>query len=110
MTDPVRLAAVADVEPDSSLRVDIDGHRIALIRLGDDFYAIGDECSHADVSLAEGEIDGEEKAIECWKHGSLFCLETGAALTLPATRPVPSYRIEVVDGQVLAHLEAEEER
>ncbi len=109
MTVRLVLGRVDDIAPDSSVSVDVDGHRIALVRLGDEFYAIGDVCSHADVSLAEGEIDTDEKAIECWKHGSLFCLETGEALTLPATRPVPTYRVEVVDGEISAVVDEEED-
>ena len=82
--------------------VEADGlvHRVAVVRLGDDLYALGDTCSHADYSLAEGEVDPEEGTIECWKHGSLFSLETGEAETLPATRPVPVYGVGTDDGQV----------
>jgi 3-phenylpropionate/trans-cinnamate dioxygenase ferredoxin subunit len=86
-----------ELAPDSARRVDVDGHHVALIRVGDDVYAIGDVCSHQDYSLSEGEIDADELTIECWKHGSEFSLETGEALTLPATRPVPTYEV-VVDG------------
>lgn len=75
-------------------------HKVAVVRLGDDFYALGDTCSHAEYSLAEGEVDPDECTIECWKHGSLFSLETGEAETLPATRPVPVYVVGVEDGQV----------
>ncbi len=74
--------------------------KIAVIRLGDDLYALGDICSHADYSLAEGEVDAEDGTIECWKHGSLFSLATGEAETLPATRPVPVYDVGVDEGQV----------
>ena len=74
--------------------------KIAVIRLGDDLYALGDICSHADYSLAEGEVDAEEGTIEFWKHGSLFSLATGEAETLPATRPVPVYDVGVDEGQV----------
>jgi 3-phenylpropionate/trans-cinnamate dioxygenase ferredoxin subunit len=68
-----------------------------LVRIGDDVYAIGDRCSHADFSLAEGEVDVDDLTIECAKHGSTFSLEDGAPQTLPATLPVPVYRVEV-DG------------
>ena len=59
---------------------------------------IGDQCSHADVSLSEGEVDVDECTIECPKHGSEFALETGEALTLPALKPVPTYEV-TVDGR-----------
>ena len=96
----IRLCPVEKVESGSAARFDVDGHRIALVRIGDDFYAIGDRCSHADYSLAEGEVYPEEKTIECWKHGSTFSLETGEPQTLPATKPVPVYDVEVRDGDV----------
>ncbi|MCY4163610.1 MAG: non-heme iron oxygenase ferredoxin subunit [bacterium] len=78
--------------------------KVAVIRLGDDLYALGDTCSHADFSLSEGEVDPEEQTIECNKHGSLFSLATGEPQTLPATRSVPVYRVGVTDGQVWLEL------
>ena len=78
-------------------RFDVDGHRIALVRIGDDFYAIGDTCSHADYSLSEGDVWDDECEIECPKHGSTFSLKTGEPQTLPATQPVPVYDV-VVEG------------
>jgi 3-phenylpropionate/trans-cinnamate dioxygenase ferredoxin subunit len=71
------------------------------VRIGDDVYAIGDTCSHAEVSLSEGEVYPDERAIECWKHGSTFSLVTGEPQTLPATRPVPVYDVVVVDGDIV---------
>ena len=93
----VTLCRVDDVAPGSARRFDVDGCRIALVRIGDDFYAIGDECSHADYSLSEGDVWEDECEIECPKHGSTFSLKTGEPQTLPATRPVPTYDV-VVDG------------
>ena len=81
-------------------RVEVDGHVIALVRIGDDVYAIGDRCSHQDISLSEGDVLAEDKELECWKHGSAFSLETGEPTSLPATRPVPVYDARVVDGGV----------
>ena len=93
-----------DVEPGTVQRFVVDGTAIALVRIEDDFYAIGDRCSHADVSLSEGEVDPGDRHLECWKHGSRFSLETGDPDTLPATRPVPVFDVVVKDGDV--HVEA----
>ncbi|MFP5328411.1 MAG: non-heme iron oxygenase ferredoxin subunit [Acidimicrobiia bacterium] len=95
------LCNADDVEPGTAQRFDVGGHRIALVRVGDDFYAIGDRCSHADYSLAEGEVDEDTLTLECWKHGSTFDLRTGEPTVLPATRPVPVYEVEVRDGSVV---------
>ncbi len=81
-------------------RFDVAGRRIALVRIGDEFHAIDDECSHEDYSLAEGEVWAEECQIECPRHGSTFDLVTGAPCSLPATRPVAVYDVVVDDGTV----------
>ena len=100
-----RLCRLDELSPGSARRFEIPGHRIAVVRIGDDVYAIGDRCSHANVSLAEGEIHDDDKTIECWKHGSEFSLESGAPLTLPATKPVPTYDARVEDGEIVVVVE-----
>lgn len=97
MSGPVRVCSTDDLEPGEARRVDLDGHRIAVVRIDDDFYALGDRCSHADVSLAEGEVLADERELECWKHGSTFSLETGEPQCLPAVTPVPVYEV-IVEG------------
>jgi 3-phenylpropionate/trans-cinnamate dioxygenase ferredoxin component len=86
-----------DLSPGEARRFDVAGLRVALVRIGDDFYALGDRCSHEDYSLAEGEVWADECEIECAKHGSAFDLRTGEPCSLPATRPVPVYEV-VVEG------------
>ena len=71
-----------------------------MFRIGDDVYAIGDVCSHAEVSLSGGDVWCDERELECPKHGSTFDLLTGQPSTLPATRPVPVYDVNVVEGRV----------
>jgi 3-phenylpropionate/trans-cinnamate dioxygenase ferredoxin subunit len=79
----------------------VEGEAICLVRTNDGFRAIGDTCSHEDYSLAEGEVDLESCEIECWKHGSMFSLETGEPTTLPATRPVAVFDVTVEGEDVL---------
>lgn len=95
-----RLCALEDLVPDHAQRFDIEGRRLAVVRIGDGVYAIGDRCSHAEASLSEGEVLTETLRIECPKHGAEFSLESGAAETLPATKPVPTYAVRVVEGDV----------
>ena len=93
----VRVCSTDDLKPGESRRFDVDGHRVAVVRIGDDWYAVGDRCSHEDYSLSEGDVWEDECEIECPKHGSTFDLRTGEPQTLPATKPVPVYAV-VVDG------------
>ena len=79
----IRLCGRDDLADGQARRFDVAGLRIALVRIGDDFYAVGDRCSHEDFSLAEGEVWADECEIECAKHGSTFDLRTGDALLPP---------------------------
>jgi 3-phenylpropionate/trans-cinnamate dioxygenase ferredoxin component len=101
MATKERLCRLDDLAPNSARQFVVAGHKIAVVRLDDDVYAIGDTCSHENVSLAEGEVHTGEKTIECWKHGSEFSLVTGEPETLPATKPVPVYDVRVDDGDVV---------
>ena len=100
----VRIAALGDLVDGEARRFDLEGRRISVVRIGDDVYAIGDRCSHADVSLSDGDVDSDDCTLECPQHGSAFDLRTGAALTLPAVRPVPAYTVVVRDGDVVLTL------
>jgi 3-phenylpropionate/trans-cinnamate dioxygenase ferredoxin component len=100
MTTVERLGPLEDLKPGTARQVIIGSHRIALVRIDDDVYAIGDVCSHQDISLSEGEVISDEKTIECWKHGSAFSLEDGHPEALPATKPVPVFEARVVDGEI----------
>ena len=99
-----RLCRVDDLAPGTARRFDVGRHRICLVRIDDAFYAIGDRCSHADFSLAEGEVWPDEREIECWKHGSTFSLVTGEPQSLPATSPVPVYEVRTEGGDVFVEV------
>ncbi len=70
----------------------------------EDWYVIGDRCSHADESLSEGDLWIDECEIECPKHGSTFDLRTGEPQALPATEPVPVYEVKVNGDDVVVTL------
>jgi 3-phenylpropionate/trans-cinnamate dioxygenase ferredoxin component len=103
----LRVCAVVDVDAGSAKRFDVAGLRLCVVRIGDDWYAIGDECSHEDYSLAEGEVWEDECEVECPKHGSTFSLTTGEPQTLPATKPVPVYAVRVDGDDVIVFVDGE---
>jgi len=98
----VAAAQLADVPDGGVLSVEVDGQEIALVRDGDDVYAVRDECSHASIPLSEGDVEGCE--IECWLHGSRFDVRTGRPLNLPATEPVPTYSTQIEGDAVMVDL------
>jgi 3-phenylpropionate/trans-cinnamate dioxygenase ferredoxin subunit len=88
-----------------AVRVDRDGKPFAVVRAEDgSIHVIDDTCTHAEVSLAEGEV--EDCSIECWLHGSRFDLRTGKPTGLPATKPIAVYAVTVEGDTVLADLSA----
>ncbi len=91
----IAVAKLADVPEGTALRVVVDGIDVALVHTEGKVFAIDDVCSHAEVSLSEGEVEG--CFIECWLHGSRFDLWTGEPVGPPATEPVPTYTARV-DG------------
>jgi len=99
----VRACSVDEIVGGKPHPVTVGEVDVALVRDGDDFYAIRDECSHANIALSEGDVDG--CLIECWLHGSTFDLRTGQPTTLPAFEPVPIYPVRV-EGEEL-HVDVE---
>jgi 3-phenylpropionate/trans-cinnamate dioxygenase ferredoxin subunit len=94
-----KICALDELEVNQAVKVEIDGVAIALVRdAAGDVYAIGDTCTHGDISLSEGFVEGQ--TLECWAHGSMFSLTTGKPLSLPAYDPVPVYKVELIDGFV----------
>jgi 3-phenylpropionate/trans-cinnamate dioxygenase ferredoxin subunit len=98
-----KLCSLAQLRPDHPLRVELDNLEIAVVKVGDEVFAIEDVCSHAYVPLSDGEVEG--CTIECALHGSRFDLRTGKPTGPPASQPVPVYPTSIVDGDVYAELD-----
>jgi 3-phenylpropionate/trans-cinnamate dioxygenase ferredoxin subunit len=104
MSSEVRVRTDEFSQPVQALRVDAGAHGICLVRIGEVYYALDDRCSHAEVSLSEGDVDPEERCIECWKHGSAFSLLDGTPQSLPATEPVAVFATRVDGDEVVVTL------
>lgn len=101
-----RVCTTAELEPNKAFRVVLDGTAIVVVKDSSDaVHAIGDTCTHGDISLAEGFV--EDDAIECWAHGSLFSLKTGKPLSLPAYEPVPVF-VVTVDAEGVVYIDPNE--
>ena len=104
MTIQVRVCATSDIAKGEVVAVKVGELDLAVVHCDDDtFHAVHDVCSHAQIALSEGEIDG--CTLECWLHGSRFDLRTGEPTGPPATEPVPVFPVEVRDGDVYVTLE-----
>ncbi len=109
MTDPATSVEVLDgfelvcqldeLEVGRPAAADVAGLTMAVVRTSEtQVHAIDDTCTHAHVSLSEGDLHGCE--LECWMHGSRFDLRTGKPSGPPATEPVGVYAVRIVDGAI----------
>ena len=93
----LQVCKLIDVPVPGALAVVVEGIPVAVVRDSDGgVHALRDVCSHADVALSEGEVDG--CTLECWLHGSRFDVSTGEPSGPPASRPVPVY-LATVEGE-----------
>jgi 3-phenylpropionate/trans-cinnamate dioxygenase ferredoxin subunit len=91
----IRACALSELDDKKPLAVEVGDVAVVIVRDGDEVHALRDECSHASLSLSEGEFT--RKGIECWLHGSCFDLRTGQPSSPPATDPVDVYAVRI-DG------------
>lgn len=98
MSNFVKVARVADIQPGEKRIYEVDGILIVLVNLNGEFYAIEDTCTHDGGPLGEGEMQNGH--LICPRHGARFDIRTGAALSLPAVDPTPIYEVRVQDGDI----------
>ncbi|WP_035841915.1 bifunctional 3-phenylpropionate/cinnamic acid dioxygenase ferredoxin subunit [Kitasatospora azatica] len=101
----LKVCSLSELAEDTPRRVEVGGIAVSVVRTEGEVFAINDICSHANVSLSEGEV--EDCRIECWLHGSSFDLRTGKPSGLPATKPVPVYPVKIEGDDVLVSVTQE---
>ena len=103
----MRACSLAEVPDEGLLPVELAGRPLMIVRSGGEVFAIDEYCTHAEVSLADGEIS--DQTVECWLHGSRFDLRTGKPVGPPASKPIGSYPVRDADGDVFVSLEPDQE-
>jgi 3-phenylpropionate/trans-cinnamate dioxygenase ferredoxin subunit len=102
----VRVCSVDDLPPVGAVQAEIAGLKVAVVRdSAGDIHVIDDTCSHANVSLSEGDVEDGE--IECWLHGSRFDLRSGEPTGLPATSPISVYPVKINGDDVFVSVTKE---
>lgn len=99
MTDFQTVAKVDEIPPGGRKSVVVDGRAVLVFRIGDDFYAVEDVCSHDGQPLTDGPLSGT--AIECPRHGAKFDVRTGKPLCMPAVEPIAVFEIKTEGNNVL---------
>jgi 3-phenylpropionate/trans-cinnamate dioxygenase ferredoxin subunit len=92
------VASVNDLTDGERIFVEIDDEYIVVFKIGDEYFAIADLCSHDDGPLGDGDI--VDHAVVCPRHGARFNLRTGEALTFPAVVDIPAYPVRIIEGEI----------
>ena len=104
MSDFVPVAKFSEIPDPGKLLVEAGERLVVLIRAAGHVYALDDICTHDGGPLSEGPLDPEHQTIECPRHGAKFDVKTGAALTMPATKPTRAHEVKIEGDQVFVRL------
>jgi 3-phenylpropionate/trans-cinnamate dioxygenase ferredoxin subunit len=94
----VDIAPASELPNGERLFVEIEGKSIVIFNIADQFFAIGDVCTHDDGPLGDGDLEGYN--IVCPRHGAEFDVRTGKVMQMPAVVDIPAYPVKVEDGMI----------
>ncbi len=92
------VAQSKDIEQGKTLAVDVNGQSLLICHTEEGFFAIENQCTHDELPLDGGELDGCE--LECPYHGARFDVRDGQARCLPAVTGVKHFPVRV-EGEVI---------
>jgi nitrite reductase/ring-hydroxylating ferredoxin subunit len=92
------VAGVDELPAGELLGVEAEGKKIVLANVAGDLYALLDQCSHEDLPLSAGLLEGER--LECVWHGAQFDVCSGRATSLPAIRPVKTFDVDIRGSEI----------
>lgn len=93
MSQWITVAKKGDISEGATRVFTIKGREIAVSCVKGKFYAFLNQCTHMELPLDEGKIEGT--VIECPHHGARFDLETGEVVQMPAAVSLEMYPVKV---------------
>ncbi|MCI0335594.1 MAG: non-heme iron oxygenase ferredoxin subunit [Planctomycetes bacterium] len=104
MSDFVLVAKTSEIPDPGQLLVEVGERLVVLIHAAGHWYALDDICTHDGGPLSEGPLDAQSGTIVCPRHGAKFDIRTGAALTMPATKPTMAHEVKIDGDQIFVRL------
>lgn len=95
----VKVASVGDLAPGEMTMIELGGAYICLANVDGTFYAISDDCPHANASLSEGELEGH--TLTCPVHAGQFDIRTGHVIRRPPLENVATYEVKIEGQDIL---------
>ena len=102
MSDFVKVASVSTIPDPGRVTLEIEDRVVVLLRVAGEFFCIDDVCTHDGGPLGDGHLDGHRLA--CPRHGALFDVRSGKALTMPATESTVTHEVKIDGDDVLVRL------
>jgi len=104
MSDFVLVAKTSEISDPGQVLVEVGDRLVVLIHAAGHYYALDDICTHDGGPLSEGPLDVEDGTIACPRHGAKFDIKTGAAVTMPATKPTKSHEVKIDGDQIFVRV------
>jgi len=116
MTSMIEVGKSGEFQSGTMKEVVVEGHEILIARVGDEYYATNNRCTHMGGKLSSGKLEGT--VVTCPRHGSQFELKDGRVVrwlkgsgflsvlgkTLKSPRPLSRYNVQVVDDIILVEV------
>jgi len=113
----IRVGTIEEVRRDGCRILEVDGRRVGVISVGEEFFAVADKCPHMGASMCAGSLSGtmvasapheyvyghDDRVVRCPWHGWEFDLETGRSLLEPSRFGLRTYRVVPVDGDLVLY-------
>jgi 3-phenylpropionate/trans-cinnamate dioxygenase ferredoxin subunit len=93
-----KVGSVDDFPEGKGRSVIVEGKKLAVFHVDGEFFALLDECTHAQAPLSRGTV--KDGCVQCPMHGAQFDLRTGSVMTLQATRNVEMHDVKLVGSGV----------
>ncbi|MFC1574786.1 Rieske (2Fe-2S) protein [Gemmatimonadota bacterium] len=93
MTDWIKVSTLEECPPGSLRSVMVGNDPVVLANVEGTVHAVLDRCSHEDLPLSDGELEGA--TLVCTYHGARFDVTSGAPRGLPAVKPLKSFPVEI---------------
>ena len=91
----IQVADITDIDLNQSVSVELDGRAILICNTENGVFAVEDRCTHADIPLCGGQINGN--FISCPVHGAVFDLSDGSVQAPPAFEDLETFEVKIED-------------
>jgi 3-phenylpropionate/trans-cinnamate dioxygenase ferredoxin subunit len=99
----IYAADVASIAHGAVLAVRVVDRDILICHVKEDFFAVENQCSHARSKLENGRLRAHR--LICPLHGAAFDVRDGSAKGKPATLPIRTYPVRVIDNRIEIKIE-----